>query len=125
MTHDERGERRAAMSTSTRVGGKDAVLGHRVPPGPRGRPLLGSMRDFQRDQLGFLREMALQYGDVVRYRIATMTWYQVNHPDGVRRILQENNHNYGKGSLTRGIFKPLIGEGLFISEGETWLRQRR
>jgi cytochrome P450 len=71
-----------------------------------------------------LRGLA-RYGDVARYRVATVTFYQVNHPDGVRRVLQENNRNYGKGKMTRGVLGPLLGEGLFISEGETWLRQRR
>ncbi|CAN5696860.1 cytochrome P450 [soil metagenome] len=87
--------------------------------------MLGSVRDFRRDSLRFIEEVARRYGDVASYRMANMTWYQVNHPDGIRRILQVNNHNYGKGSLTRGILEPIIGEGLFISEGETWLRQRR
>lgn len=93
-------------------------------PGPRGTPVFGSMRAFQRDKLGFIRGLT-RYGDVARYRMAHLTWYQVNHPDGVRRVLQENNRNYGKGSLTLGIFKPVLGEGLLTSEGGLWLRQRR
>ena len=96
-----------------------------TPPGPRGRLLMGSMRDFQRDSLGFIEEVALRHGDVVRYRMATMWWHQVNHPEGVRRVLQENNHNYPKSDLTASILRPVAGEGLFISEGKTWLRQRR
>ena len=93
-------------------------------PGPRGNPLLGSMRDFQRDKLGFIRGLTC-YGDVARYRTAHLAWYQINHPDGVRRVLQENNRNYGKGALTLGFFKPVVGEGLLTSEGALWLRQRR
>ena len=93
-------------------------------PGPRGNPVFGSMRDFQRDKLGFIRGLT-RYGDVARYRMAHLTWYQINHPDGIRRVLQENNRNYGKGSLTLGIFKPVVGEGLLTSEGGLWLRQRR
>jgi cytochrome P450 len=93
-------------------------------PGPRGNPVFGSMRDFQRDKLGFIRSLT-RYGDVARYRMAHLTWYQVNHPDGIRRVLQENNRNYGKGSLTLGVFKPVVGEGLLTSEGALWLRQRR
>jgi len=83
------------------------------------------MRDFQHDSLGFIEEVALRHGDVVRYRMATMWWHQVNHPEGVRRVLQENNHNYPKSNLTASILRPVAGEGLFISEGRTWLRQRR
>ncbi len=97
----------------------------KTPPGPRGHWLLGSMPNFLNDSLGYLRRMAQDYGDVVRYRVAHMTWYQVNHPDGIARILQENNRNYGKGVLTLGILRPVAGNGLFLSEGEFWLRQRR
>jgi len=93
-------------------------------PGPRGGRVFGSMRDFQRDKLSFIQSLT-RYGDVARYRMAHLTWYQVNHPDGVRRVLQENNRNYGKGSLTLGVFKPVLGEGLLTSEGGLWLRQRR
>jgi cytochrome P450 len=82
------------------------------------------MRDFQRDKLGFILGLT-RYGDVARYRTAHLTWYQINHPDGVRRVLQENNRNYGKGALTLGFFKPVVGEGLLTSEGALWLRQRR
>lgn len=110
------------MTFASTVGEGQATF--TIPPGPRGNPLWGSMRDFQRDSLAFIRDVTV-YGDVVRYRMATMWWYQINHPDGVRRILQENNRNYPKSSLTHSILKPLIGEGLFTSEGETWLRQRR
>ena len=106
------------MSRSTRNGFGTA-------PGPRGGLVLGSVSDFRRDQLGFMLEMARRYGDVARYRIANMFWHQVNHPEGIRRVLQQNNRNYGKGKLTRSALKPILGEGLLISEGETWLRQRR
>ena len=106
----------AAIGTAeTHVGGT---------PGPRGTLLLGSMRDFQRDKLGFIRGLT-RYGEVARYRTAHLVWYQINHPEGVRRVLQENNRNYGKGSLTLSFLKPVVGEGLLTSEGPLWLRQRR
>jgi cytochrome P450 len=83
------------------------------------------MREFLDDILGFIQRVASEYGDVAQYRMAHMTWYQVNHPDGIARILQENYRNYGKGALTLGILRPVAGNGLFLSEGEFWLRQRR
>lgn len=94
------------------------------PRGPRGHLLFGNVREFQRDKLQFVEDVARGYGDVVRYRMATMTWYQVNHPDGVQRVMQ-NQHNYGKGALTSGVLGPILGEGLSTSEGELWRHQRR
>jgi cytochrome P450 len=93
-------------------------------PGPRGNPVVGSMFEFQRDRLGFILKLALRYGDVVKYRLANLSLYQVNHPEGVQRILQENNHNYIKGT-SFDLIRYFAGNGLFTSEGEFWLRQRR
>lgn len=112
------------MRTTTGAGATATLARRPEPPFLRGHPLWGSMREFQRAPLEFVRE-AGRRGELVRYRMAHMTWYQVNHPEGVRRVLQERNHDYGKGTLTAGILKPVLGEGLLISEGETWLRQRR
>jgi cytochrome P450 len=83
------------------------------------------MREMMRDGARFVSEMALQYGDVVKYRVAYMTMYQVNHPDGIHRILQENNRNYSKGDVLRRLLVPIVGYGLFTNEGESWLHQRR
>jgi len=93
-------------------------------PGPHGQPLLGSMFDFQKDRLGFIMRLAREYGAVARYSVAHLTFYQVNHPDGVQRILQANNHNYVRGALYDG-FRSMVGNGLAISDGDFWLRQRR
>ncbi len=93
-------------------------------PGPRGNFLFGNMFDFQRDPLAFLRQVADQFGDVAHYRIANINFYQVNHPDGIQRVLQENNHNYIKGDYW-DIIRQVGGLGLFTSEGSLWLRQRR
>jgi len=66
-------------------------------PGPRGSFLLGSVPEFRRDQLGFVQRMQREFGAVARYRLGSMQFIQVNHPDGVQRILQEINRNYVKG----------------------------
>ena len=108
------------MKSSDRIDRTGSSIHRRIPPGPRGNWLLGSMPDFLDDSLGYLRRMAQDYGDVVRYRVAHMTWYQVNHPDGIARILQENNRNYSKGALTLGILRPVAGDGLFLSHEERY-----
>jgi cytochrome P450 len=96
-----------------------------IPPGPRTLSPLGSMADLMRDGTKFVCDMERMYGDVVKYRVAYMTLYQVNHPDGIHRILQENNRNYSKGEVMLRLLKPIVGNGLFTNEGESWLHQRR
>jgi cytochrome P450 len=94
------------------------------PPGPRGLPVVGSFLDYQRDPYGFLREMARTYGDVVHYEILGIDFYQVNHPEGIERVLVGNNQNYLKGELFQRSLGPVTGQGLLNAEGEQWRRQR-
>jgi cytochrome P450 len=88
----------------------------------RGLPLLGNMLDFQRDRLAFLMKAA-QYGEVVKYPIANVAFYQINHPEGIKRVLQDNNHNYIKGEMFD--FVREVVDGLLTLEGRPWLHQRR
>lgn len=108
------------MPTSSRW----PVTTDRVPPGPPGHPLIGSLPEFRRDPLGFLTSCARDYGDVVRYRIAHITAYLINHPDYIESVLTTHSRNIAKGrALQAG--RGLLGDGLLISEGEVWRRQRR
>ena len=112
------------MSTLTLSTRPAAPAAAKAATGPAGMPLLGNTVQFQRDPLGFLLRMAADYGDVARYRLGNVAFHQVNHPDGAQRILQDNYHNYIKGDLF-DILRQFAGHGLFTSEGDLWLRQRR
>jgi cytochrome P450 len=101
------------------------ALAARVPPGPRGNVVLGSIGDIYRDRLRFVLEVARTYGDVVQYRVAHMRIYQVNHPAGVEHLLHDNHRNYSKDVPTFGTLRLFLGNGLFTSDGEFWRRQRR
>ena len=94
------------------------------PPRVVGSPLIGSTRDFTRDPIAFVMRAAAE-GDVVEFRLGNRTFYLVNHPDGVKHVLQDNNQNYDKGGFQIEILRRFIGEGLLLSDGDTWLRQRR
>jgi cytochrome P450 len=65
-----------------------------------------------------------RYGDVVAYRLATVSAYLVVHPDGVKHVLQENYRNYVKSADYKMIGR-LLGKGLLTSEGPLWMRQHR
>ena len=112
------------MPTTTPSTQQSSPSRGREVSGPPSRPVLGNTLQFQRDPLGFLMRAASDYGDVARYRLGNVTFFQVNHPDGAQHILQDNYHNYIKGDLF-DILRQVAGDGLFTSEGELWLRQRR
>src|SRR5262249_6443041 len=92
-------------------------------PGPRTLKFLLSLPQFRKDPLRGFFQMALDYGDVVRYRGLWIS-HQLSHPDHIQHVLQANFANYRKG---RGynILKLSLGEGLLTSEGALWQRQRK
>lgn len=97
------------------------------PPGPSGHWLMGTMRRWQKDPLGYMEELVQTYGDAVHYRFF-LNWhgYLFCHPEHNRHILQDNNHNYTKQPHPSYVMlEPLVGTGLLTNDGEDWLRQRR
>ncbi len=97
----------------------------RIPTGPKGLPFLGVALDIQKDILGWLTRTAAEHGPVSEYRFGPMRSYFVTHPDGLKHVLQEHVKNYTKDHFGYSMIRRIVGEGLFTSEGETWLRQRR
>ncbi|MEJ2598523.1 MAG: cytochrome P450 [Anaerolineales bacterium] len=93
-------------------------------PGPKGQLLMGSLADIQRDRLGFIAGLS-KYGPVAKFRVGPSTFIQVSSPDGVQHVLQANNHNYNKKSSGFEPLRDLIGNGLLLSDGDFWLKQRR
>jgi enediyne biosynthesis protein E7 len=78
------------------------------------------------DSLDRMREIYSRHGDAYRVYAPgrqSHTWV-FNHPDDVRRILIANHKNYAKGVGFDRI-KILLGNGIIVSEGEFWKRQRR
>jgi cytochrome P450 len=78
----------------------------------------------RRDPIGFLMNLAGQYGDLAYFKFGPQPVYLLNHPDYIRDVLVTHNRIFMKGEgLQRA--KRLLGEGLLTSEGEFHLRQRR
>ena len=94
----------------------------KMVPELRGLPLLGSMLEFQKDPLGYMLKAA-QSGPVVKWSIANVTFYQINHPDGIKHVLQDNPRNYVKGRMFDAVRE--VADGLLTLEGQEWLAQRR
>ncbi|MGH7785493.1 MAG: cytochrome P450 [Candidatus Binatia bacterium] len=79
----------------------------------------------RRDPLAMLSSARHEYGDVARFDAwPLVVVHMLYHPEHIKHVLQDNIRNYWKGGLI-GRVKPLIGEGLFTSEGDFWRRQRR
>ena len=92
-------------------------------PGPKGGYFSGSTAQFRRDQLGFYAACAREYGDVVATRMGPYRVLLIYHPDVIDELLVRNR-DFVKSPGVR-LLRPLLGDGLLLSENETWLRQRR
>ncbi len=79
---------------------------------------------FRRNLLGFVAQAAERGVDIRCLSIGSRRVYQVNHPDLIRDILITHDWNFVKGRALRAS-KPVLGDGLLLSEGELHRRQRR
>src|SRR5215471_7831859 len=94
-------------------------------PGPRSLSPFGSAPAIVRDTQAFALDMWQHYGDVVRFRLMSWPAFVLFHPDHLKYVLQDNHRNYNKQFPMMSSVRPLLGNGLFTSDGKSWLHQRR
>ena len=99
--------------------------GNKLPPGPKGLPLFGLAFQFLRDPLETLRRLAREYGDIVCVPIVNQHRIFLNHPDYIEQVCIVQQAKFHKSKLTKDVTQRLLGQGLLISEGDFWRRQRR
>ena len=93
-------------------------------PGPRGLPLLGVMPEMISDMLGLFTNTAREYGGIAQFKLLNKSYLLITNPDYVKYILQDNYRNYIRGrSVETG--RVLLGNGLPLTDGDFWLRERR
>jgi cytochrome P450 len=94
-------------------------------PGPSVLGAVDFLRSYRKDPLSFFTRAASTYGDAMKLPFGPFTAYFLNHPDGVRRVLQENHKNYGRFQTINRMFMKVSGLNVFTADGDYWLRQRR
>src|SRR5258705_7868731 len=99
------------LNLMTRTLKQESATVPTLPPGPRRLvPGLNFYR-FRTDTLRFLQRVAVEYGDIVYFKIGPQSAYFLNHPDYIKDVLVTSNNSFIKGrALQRS--KRLFGEGL-------------
>jgi cytochrome P450 len=93
---------------------------HYIP----GYPFAGNLFEFRKDRLGLLRRLARE-GDVCGMHFGPFPGILFNKPEHVHSILVQHAYDFDKGLAVHNTFRPVIGDGIFSSEGEFHRHQRK
>lgn len=77
------------------------------------------------DLLGHLVDLQRTYGDVVSYRIGPIRVFQFSHPEQNVEVLATQSRSFRKPANLKKVLGQWNGNGLVLSEGDFWVRQRR
>jgi cytochrome P450 len=97
----------------------------RYPPGPRSLIGVRLARGMSHDVFGFSMRLAREYGDAVSFRCGPIRFYQFAHPDQFQEVLVAKAKKFHKPRRLKQVLGRWDGEGLVLSDGELWIRQRR
>ena len=99
-----------------------------IPPKPPSRPervsLWRYMRLFRRDILSAQPEK-LYRAWMAEFRTPFFRSYLANDPALVKLVLNERPDDFPKSDRIGAGLRPLLGESVFVTNGEIWKRQRR
>jgi cytochrome P450 len=101
-------------------------VGRVYPPGPRDRCFgMALGQRLQKQTLAMVTDLARNYGDLAYMRLGPMHVYTVNHPRLVREVLVTRAKQFPKVARSTKVLSQFDGQGLAVSQGDFWLRQRR
>lgn len=77
------------------------------------------------DQLAFALTLSKDYGGISYSELGPVNMYQINDPELVHEVLVEKANKFHKADRMKTALKAFAGNGLLLSEGDFWKRQRK
>lgn len=90
-----------------------------------GLPVVGHLFAFSKDRLAHLLRVSRECGDIGRFYIGPKAIVLANSSEYAQQLLVEHANDFEKTPIGRAIMRPLLGNGLLISEHEYHRRQRK
>ena len=66
-----------------------------------------------------------QHGTVYKYNLIGFEIAIVGDPDCAEYMLKTNFNNYIKGPILHDLLRDLLGNGIFVADGELWVAHRK
>ncbi len=99
-----------------------------IPPKPTPRPEKVTLRQyvklFRKDLLS-AQPAKLYRAWMAEFRTPFFRSYMINQPSLIKTVLKERPDDFPKSQRVSEGLKPLLGESVFLTNGEVWKRQRR
>lgn len=92
------------------------------PPGAM--PLAGHFLAYGRDPLGFVVRTVEEFGGVVPIRFGPVPALLIADPAAIDEVLAQRHRDFRKSRAARRV-GVVVGEGILLSEGDTWRQHRR
>ncbi len=99
-------------------------LGPQPLPVARRLPLVGSLPEVLFGPADYLINARRVNGDIYLLNMGVEKLVVLNHPRHIEHVFVSNSSNYRKSGALWDAMRTLLGNGLAVSQGETWERQR-
>jgi unspecific monooxygenase len=100
------------------------ILPPRPPIPTRLRTQLEAFLVLRRNPLELWGELAYEK-DILPGKFLGREQLMLNVPEAIRHVLVGNAENYRRNPATKRVLQPVLGNGLFLAEGDAWRHQRR
>lgn len=88
-------------------------------------PLLGNLLALRNRRLDLLLQLSAQFGDIGAFHFGPRLVPLLNAPELIRQALVEQSASFEKTATVRKLGTPVLGNSVFLSEGEVHRRQRK